>query len=88
MPATRIVRKSWKLRQWPAELRVDVDDHPVRAGGRERDLLADPAVGGDRRMAVDDRREVVADDDQVHARVRAGAAAVVVERLSVRLRGS
>src|SRR5215831_338653 len=55
----------------PRELGIDVDDDAVAPRGRERDLLRQPAVRTDRRMAMNDRAaEVAAHDDEVHAGVR------------------
>ncbi len=67
------------------EVRVDVDEHAVRPGGGERDRLSQHSAGPDRRMLVDDVGEVVADDDQVNARVRSRSGAVLGERLARRL---
>ena len=65
---------SWKFRS-AAGRRVDVDEHVVAAGARQVDGQRQTTAGGDRRVLVDDRREVVAHDDQVDAGVRARARA-------------
>src|SRR6266498_4164521 len=57
-------------------LRVDVREHRVVPGLREYDLLLYVTVRLNRRMAVDDGREVLGDDDHVDARVWAGAGLV------------
>jgi len=67
------------------ERREGVDEDAVRTGGGKVDRLRDPPARADRRVAVDDHAEVVADDDQVHPGVRAGAAPVGRERLAGRL---
>src|SRR5205814_9755860 len=45
--------------------RIGVDEHAVGPGGWEVDRLRDSPVRADRRVAVDDRAEIVPDDDQV-----------------------
>ena len=54
-------------------LRIDVDDDAIRATGRKRDRIREGPVSRDVRMVVDDRAEIVADVDHVHARVRPGS---------------
>ena len=82
LPATSMLRNSWKF---GCPLGVGVHDDAVLAGARQDDLLAQRAVGRDRRVPVDHRAQVVADEDQVHAGVRPAAALVARERLAVGL---
>ena len=80
-----MVAEQLEVRQAARDVGVHVDEHPVGPGRGERDGLAEQAVRADRRMLVDDVREVVADDDQVHAGVRSGAGPVLGQRLAGRL---
>ena len=74
-----------EVRLRAVRVRVGVEDNAVAAWCREDDPLCDPAVRPDRRVAVDDRTEVAADDDQVDAGVRPRAAPVVGQRRAVGL---
>src|SRR5207342_188094 len=62
--------------------RVDIDQYVVPARLGKGDRLAHRAVRLDLRVAVHDHRQVVAYEDQVHARVRTGARAERRERLA------
>src|SRR5439155_18253250 len=69
----------------PADTGIDVDDDAVASWQRQRALLADPALGPDRRVTVADHGQVVPDQDQVHAGVRSGPAPVLRQRRARRL---
>ena len=70
-PLTRMRREKLEVRLRRRLLRVDVDDDAIRApDGKETVSLKEP-VRRDRRMVVDDRAEVAADEDHVHARCAA-----------------
>src|SRR5258705_8372894 len=58
-----------EVRQNPLA-RIGVDDHAITARGGEDDALLEVTVGANRRVLVNDRRQVGPDDDQVYAGVR------------------
>ncbi len=67
------------------DIGVDVDEDAVRSRPWERHHVADLAIGRDRRMVVDDQRQIVADADQVNAGVRARPLAIARQRPARRL---